>query len=914
MEESDNLTASRPTMDWVPDETQQRVIDIMDGGYHLVLASPGCGKTQILTERIRRAHTAGTPYTDMLCLTFTNRAARGMRERIGQYIGGDDTAQLYVGNIHRFCSRYLFEQQLVPSESSVIDDDDAVSILARYLNEDESQVKASFDRRRSYAEIIQFAHFMHQVRQRHPRQLRLHPDCVSAADVAALRYICRVERRELTPEAMIDIYDHTDYYRDATRTDDYDVGIQQLIGQLLHKMRYAHAYTAYCRQSHLLDFEDLLLLTYDALASDPSHRRYPWIQVDEVQDLNAMQMAIIDLIASAGVAQGEGTVMYLGDSQQAIFSFMGAKASTLAMLHSRCEGHVYHLGVNHRSPRYLLQVFNEYASQVLRVPADLLPAPRNEAGEDTGGELRILTSDTIDGEYADVARFATELYRKHPDDTTAIIVSANRDADLLARELTALRTPFFKVSGTDIFSSPMVKVMLAHLSVLACETNFMAWARLLCGFGVFASPASSREFMRKLLNRAILPSDFLLYDGHDTYVQRFAHTIEADEVVVFDTETTGLDVAADDILQIAAVKLRKGRVVPGSAFVVHIATDRTIPEMLGDVANPIIEERRHQTLMGHADALRRFIDYIGDCPLVGHNVAFDYHILAANLRRYLPEAAIPDWARCYDTLLLLRLFHPDLPSYRLDYFRHSHLFGLSEDCAHLADVDVDDTCRVVDHLYGLCREQAPVQRDFLAQRSVASHVEVLRRQYRDLYLQAQSRLYLQTAQTDEPALVGEMRAVWHRLDSTMGSAADTAKTDYVLRYIASEVIDATAYPSLAEQLRRYVMDINTLKEADLCGSAVVTERIFVSTIHKAKGLEFDNVIVFDAVDGRYPNFYTKDSPEQCEEDKRKLYVALSRARRRLYLSWNMTRIDNRRQPQPRELSPYLNPILHHFDS
>lgn len=68
---------------------------------------PGCGKTQILTERIRRAHDQGIAYGDMLCLTFTNRAARGMRERIAQYIEGADLSQLYVGNIHKYCSRFL---------------------------------------------------------------------------------------------------------------------------------------------------------------------------------------------------------------------------------------------------------------------------------------------------------------------------------------------------------------------------------------------------------------------------------------------------------------------------------------------------------------------------------------------------------------------------------------------------------------------------------------------------------------------------------------------------------------------------------------------------------------------------------------------------------------------------------------
>lgn len=117
---------------WIPDESQQAIIDLT-GGRHLVLAPPGCGKTQILAERVRRAHDCGVDYGDMLCLTFTNRAARGMHDRILQ--NGNNTAseRIFVGNVHRFCSHYLFENHVVPAETAVVDEDTMVSILAMYL-------------------------------------------------------------------------------------------------------------------------------------------------------------------------------------------------------------------------------------------------------------------------------------------------------------------------------------------------------------------------------------------------------------------------------------------------------------------------------------------------------------------------------------------------------------------------------------------------------------------------------------------------------------------------------------------------------------------------------------------------------------------------------------------------------------
>ena len=91
-------------------------------GYHLVLASPGCGKTHILAERIRYARERGVKYEDMLCLTFTNRAAREMTNRIQKVVGGD-FSELMVGNVHRFCSKFLFEQGRIPADSAIIDDE-----------------------------------------------------------------------------------------------------------------------------------------------------------------------------------------------------------------------------------------------------------------------------------------------------------------------------------------------------------------------------------------------------------------------------------------------------------------------------------------------------------------------------------------------------------------------------------------------------------------------------------------------------------------------------------------------------------------------------------------------------------------------------------------------------------------------
>ncbi len=110
------------------------------------------------------------------------------------------------------------------------------------------------------------------------------------------------------------------------------------------------------------------------------------------------------------------------------------------------------------------------------------------------------------------------------------------------------------------------------------------------------------------------------------------------------------------------------------------------------------------------------------------------------------------------------------------------------------------------------------------------------------------------------------------------------------------------------------MEINTLKEADLCNSQSIDDRIFVTTIHKAKGLEFDNVIIFDAVEGRIPNYYSRNDERLLAEDARKFYVAMTRAKRRLYVSQCLLRVDTYNRQHDVHLTPFMNHLLKFFNT
>ena len=376
----------------IADPDQQAVIDI-DKGRHLVLAPPGCGKTFILAERVIRAHAHGVEYGDMMCLTFTNRASRAMRERISERTHNPVPSDLFVGNVHRFCSNYLFGQQKVPKNSAVIDDLDSESIICNLARLDPRE-----DHSRFASNIVDLQHALSQRQSGMPKELIVHADKLDEADA---------------PNAQ-------------------------------RKVEVANLYAKSKEEDCLLDFEDLLEKTYLYASQDEDRHRYKWIQVDEVQDLNPLQMAIIDL-----VSKGE-CILYLGDEQQAIFSFMGAKLSTLDMLRERCtpvsdsekslKG-IHHLAQNHRSPRYLLDIYNRYAEKVLGIDPAILPQPTNDDKAESA--TRFIYANTVNDEIEKITQQAGEWLSTNPEETTAIVTLSNADAEDISSQLNQLSLPLF---------------------------------------------------------------------------------------------------------------------------------------------------------------------------------------------------------------------------------------------------------------------------------------------------------------------------------------------------------------------------------------------------------------------------------------------------------------------------------------
>ena len=860
---------------------QQRAISA-HGGYYLVLAPPGCGKTDILAERIVKAKQNGVNFEEMLCLTFTNRAARGMLDRVKERVG-EDSCDIFVGNVHRYCSIFLRENELLPQDSIIIDEDDVADILG-YGNY--SACREEVDK------IDNIEAYLSQ------RELG-HPDSAI--------FLPKDEYEEYYKLALSVGFDPQEVLKnDAAMGTRYP-------SPYLYEALY---YRQYKKEHNLISFSDLLVNAYERLRNDKDRRfkRYKWIQVDEVQDLNALQIAIIDELLDHSE---DFTVMYLGDEQQAIYSFLGAKREHLELLKQRCNGNIMSLGINYRSPKYLLDIFNTYAEKELEFDPKLLPRAILDAPHDKR-DLMLIENESPGDELEAIAKIM-EYYRRNGNERVALLVHSNNKADCISQYLSGRGIPNFKISGQDMFKSETYKTLSSFLQACTNDFNLMAWAHLLYGIRAVKTPCEARELVfEKLKNLMMTPMDLL---QEKSYIARFIEDYIKCEFVFFDTETTGLNVNEDDIVQIAAFKVKCGERVAGSDFNIFIHTDKPIPPMLGDIVNPLIEAYANNPHYSREEGLRMFLDYVGDCPVLGHNADYDYNILRRNVGRTLGEEIALE---TYDSLRLIKYVKPNLRKYKLKYLLEElHLQGEN---SHLADDDVAAMKSLVDYC---CRRFLPEHEQVEA----ASQEEFKRIADRTKPLLPLFELFRKHAYdpieaTDCP-MADNLSLVYNYMkgESLVKEFEDEKKFELFLRYIRNEWRGYTEDYTLFDFLSKHARGLACMNEGDLVNSEdLVQDKVFVMTTWKAKGLEFENVIVLDAIDGCYPyytvnevlqkqEFYSEKevnkAKQDWEEDARVFYVAISRARKRLCVSY-VNRYISAYNVYPKGLTPFMSTIRGYF--
>lgn len=766
-----------------------------------------------------------------------------------------------------------------------MDEDDTISILAELDNESETG-NLTKEHRQSLWAAYYLSHQIYQFRNNHPNSVILNLGNDNGV-MKMMGQLCNEMGLDAKKSNLVKLFDNTQSVIDK-------LGKSPFHSPAIRLLKLSRDYHERKKRDRLLDFDDLLMVSYTFLRENRDTAVYDWIQVDEVQDLNPLQLAIIDLLK----APGDRTVVYLGDEQQSIFSFIGARRATMEQLKERCGKNIHRLEKNYRSPSYLLKMTNDYARTNLGINPDFLPKPANEIEERDGDMTLITLRDNIKA----IRKAASLAASTGKNERTAIIVANNRDADTVSEYLDTV--PHFKISGTDFFSSRPMQLVIGHLNILSGTENPLVWAKFLKALGINGSVGKIRKAIVKLLQNRISPADFLKYRT-GCMTQLFADRLRNATLVVFDTETTGLDTTSDDIVQIAALKIKNNEII--DRLNIFLETDKEIPAKLGDIDNPLIKEYAASPHFGRKEGLMKFIEFSRGTTLVGHNVEFDYNILDENLKRdagfHNLKDEIPER---FDTLRLCQILFPGLFSYKLKDLLTA--FKLDGENSHLADDDIVATKSLMEHIGNcLTPEVLDNQKEIL--KAASQFRKKIHTLYGEIWEKGIDNLYTPSAPN---ALSDEIERTCRIFIENGMITGDLRKLNYVRRFIT--IRSANKGNNLRQQLDRMLIELNTFREADLCEGDIVEENIFVTTVHKAKGLEFDNVIVFGAVDGTYP-FFASQTEEDKMEDARKLYVALSRARRRLtVISYSHYITENQYglRSFEKKISPFISKVSRYF--
>ena len=401
---------------------QRAAVEALDGPL-LVLAGAGTGKTRVLTTRFAHILMSGRAGPgQVLSVTFTNKAAREMQERIGSILG-QPVAGLWLGTFHSLCARMLRRHaSLVGLESnfSILDTDDQLRLLKQLMLAEGIDIK------------------------------RWQPQGLMAI-------IQRWKDRGLTPDRIT-----------AAEDSDFAQGRAQEI--------YA-AYQARLRSLNAADFGDLLLHVAEILRTHPDvlaqyHRMFRYILVDEYQDTNLVQYLWLRLLA-----QSHQNICCVGDDDQSIYSWRGAEVENILRFEKDFPGaRIVRLEANYRSTKQILGAASALIAHNEGRLGKTLRAGRNEAD---GEKVQVLGLWDSEEEARMVGSRIEELRRDgHKLAEIAVLVRAGFQTRAFEERLITIGVPYRIVGGQRFYERAEIRDAIAYLRLIAQPSDDLAFERI----------------------------------------------------------------------------------------------------------------------------------------------------------------------------------------------------------------------------------------------------------------------------------------------------------------------------------------------------------------------------------------------------------------------------------------------------
>ncbi|GAO42816.1 ATP-dependent helicase [Flavihumibacter petaseus] len=409
-------------------ERQKQAVLHKDGPI-MIVAGAGSGKTKVLTTRI--AHLMAFHRVDafnILALTFTNKAAREMKERIEKILGNADARNLYVGTFHSVFARILRGEAHrlgYPNSFTIYDTDDAKGVLKTVINE------MNLDDKLYKPNVV------------YNRISSAKNALVNPAEYAVDYYIQQEDARSNRP-AIAQIYD---------------------------------AYAKRCFKNGAMDFDDLLIKMYELLKNFPEslhkfQHKFKYILIDEYQDTNPAQYEVIKLLAAA-----HENVCVVGDDAQSIYSFRGATIQNILQFQKDYEDvTVIKLEQNYRSTQNILNVANEIISNNKnQIPKELWT--ENAEGE----KIRLVRtmSDNEEGKFVADTIQEQKLRNHFSNRDFAILYRTNAQSRAFEESLRRMGIAYTMFGGVSFYSRKEIKDFVAYLRVVVNTRDEEALKRII---------------------------------------------------------------------------------------------------------------------------------------------------------------------------------------------------------------------------------------------------------------------------------------------------------------------------------------------------------------------------------------------------------------------------------------------------
>lgn len=407
----------------------QRTAVIHKDGPLMIIAGAGSGKTKVLTTRI--AHLMGHHGVDsfnILALTFTNKAAKEMKERVERILGNHEARNLYIGTFHSVFARILRAEANkigYPSSFTIYDTDDAKSVVKTVINEMELDDK----------------HYK--------------PNTV-------YNRISSAKNSLVGPQEYLD-----------------DWAIQQEDARA-NKPAIGRIYDAYnkrCFKNGAMDFDDLLFKMYELLKNHPDalskyQRKFKYIMIDEYQDTNAAQYEIIKLLGAM-----HENICVVGDDAQSIYSFRGATIQNILQFEKDYDDvAVVKLEQNYRSTKNILNVANEIiGNNKNQLPKTLW------TGSGEGEKLKLVRTATDNEEGKFVADTIQEqkLRNHFFNHEFAILYRTNAQSRSYEESLRRMNIPYRIYGGLSFYQRKEIKDYIAYLRVVVNPNDEEALKRII---------------------------------------------------------------------------------------------------------------------------------------------------------------------------------------------------------------------------------------------------------------------------------------------------------------------------------------------------------------------------------------------------------------------------------------------------